>query len=244
MKNPVLQETGDSPSTRLPHNLAEFLETAWTLEELGQACLEDIVRTTGTEVSDELLSELKESDLISIERDKHVRLLSEGRRQAIQIIRRHRLAERLICDALGQRVEDAEDAACEFEHLIAEGITSSICTLLGHPRFCPHNKPIPEGDCCRQAREELGPIVTSSDLLELGGRARVAYIAAREHGLVQKLAALGISPGVQIKLLQKWPSFVFQCEETEVAVEAAVARDIYIWQRDSHHCPRRIWGQW
>lgn len=193
-------------------------------------CLEDIVRKTAMHVSDELLSQLQESDLIHIDADKHVKLLPEGRRQAIQIIRRHRLAERLICDALGQRVEDTEDAACEFEHLIAEGITSSICTLLGHPRFCPHNKPIPEGNCCRQAREDLRPIVNSSNLLDLGGRARVAYIAAREHGLVQKLAALGISPGAQIKLLQKWPSYVFQCEETEVAIEEAVARDIYVWQ--------------
>ncbi len=207
-----------------------MLETVWTLEEQGWASVDDIVRDAATYVSPELLAELQQAKMISIGSDQRVKLLQDGREQAVQIIRRHRLAERLMCDVLSRRVEDIEEAACEFEHLIAEGITSSICTLLGHPRFCPHSKPIPEGECCVQAREELHPIVVSGDLLGVGATARVAYIATREHGLMQKLGALGITPGVTIKILQKWPSFVILCDETEIAVEANVARSVYVWK--------------
>jgi DtxR family Mn-dependent transcriptional regulator len=127
-------------------------------------------------------------------------------------------------------VDDSEDAACEFEHVLAEGITNSICTLLGHPRYCPHNRPIPEGDCCRQAREELKPIVVSCDQLSVGESARIAYLSTREHARLTKLSALGITPGAVLKLLQKWPTYVFQCDETEIAIEGEVARNIYVWQ--------------
>jgi len=126
-------------------------------------------------------------------------------------------------------VDESENAACEFEHVLAAGITNSICTLLGHPRFCPHNRPIPEGDCCRQARDELKPIVISCEQPSVGEAGRIAYMTTREHARLMKLSALGISPGITLKLLQKRPSFVVQCDETEIALDRDVARNIYIW---------------
>ena len=215
---------------RISEDISEVLEAVWTLEEEGDATLEKVVRNADTKVSDTLMRSLSSEGFIVIDDNKRVRLLSRGREIAEQIIRRHRLAERLICDALGSHVEDSEAAACEYEHVLAEGITNSICTLLGHPRFCPHNKPIPEGDCCRQAREELRSIVVSCDQLHIGETARVAYFSTREHSRLLKLSALGISPGTSIKLIQKWPAYVVQCEETEVALEPEVAKNIHVWQ--------------
>jgi len=215
---------------RISEDISEVLEAVWTLEEEGDATLEKVVRNADTKVSDTLMRSLSSEGFIVIDDNKRVRLLSRGREIAEQIIRRHRLAERLICDALGSHVEDSEAAACEYEHVLAEGITNSICTLLGHPRFCPHNKPIPEGDCCRQAREELRSIVVSCDQLQIGETARVAYFSTREHSRLLKLSALGISPGTSIKLIQKWPAYVVQCEETEVALEPEVAKNIHVWQ--------------
>jgi DtxR family Mn-dependent transcriptional regulator len=215
---------------KISEEIAEVLEAVWTLQEQGEATIEKVARDADTKVSDALISTLSAEGLIVVDENKRVRLLSKGRELAEQIIRRHRLAERLICDALGSHVEESEDAACEFEHLLAEGITNSICTLLGHPRFCPHNKPIPEGACCRQAREELRSIVVSCDQLQVGETARVAYFSTREHSRLLKLSALGISPGASIKLIQKWPAYVVQCEETEVALESEVARNIHVWQ--------------
>lgn len=215
---------------RIPEEIAEVLEAIWTLQEQEDATIEKVVREADTKVSDTLIGTLSREGLIAVDDAKHMRLLPKGRKMAEQIIRRHRLAERLICDALGTEVEDSEDAACEFEHLLAEGITNSICTLLGHPRYCPHNKPIPEGDCCRQAQEQLRSIVVSCDQLQIGESARVAYFSTREHSRLLKLSALGISPGASIKLIQKWPAYVVQCEETEVALEPEVAKNIHVWQ--------------
>ena len=208
----------------------EILEALWTLEEKGSATVETVSSEVTRGDSRELLELLERESLITIDPKGQVSLLPEGRRLARQVIRRHRLAERLQCDVLGSSVEDSENAACEFEHLLAEEITSSICTLLGHPRFCPHGRPIPEGECCLQAREELRPIVVSSNLLNVGESGRVAYLAAREHSRLLRLTNLGIAPGVQLRLLQKWPSFVLQCEETEIALEEGVAKDIYVWR--------------
>lgn len=215
---------------RIPEEIAEVLEAIWTLQEQGDATIEKVVREANTQVSDALIGTLSREGLIAVDDAKRIRLLPKGLKMAEQIIRRHRLAERLICDALGTEVEDSEDAACEFEHLLAEGITNSICTLLGHPRYCPHNKPIPEGECCRQAQEQLRSIVVSCDQLQIGESARVAYFSTREHSRLLKLSALGISPGASIKLIQKWPAYVVQCEETEIALEPEVAKNIHVWQ--------------
>jgi DtxR family Mn-dependent transcriptional regulator len=212
--------------------VAEVLETIWTLAENGQNKIDDVRRGAASEVTEDFLRTLERQDLIAIDESQSIRLAATGRRLAEQIIRRHRLAERLICDVLGAHVDDSEGAACEFEHLLAEGITNSICTLLGHPRFCPHNRPIPEGECCRKAEEELRPIVVPSDQLDVGESGVIAYVTVREHARMLKLSSLGMAPGNRLKLLQKWPSFVLQCDETEIAVESGVAKRIYV-RRDS-----------
>jgi DtxR family transcriptional regulator, Mn-dependent transcriptional regulator len=215
--------------SRTSEEIAEVLETVWTLEEQEAGTVDEVIRKAAIKIPDGLLTALGRDGLIALDGDR-VRLLPKGRQIAEKIIRRHRLAERLICDVLGSGVEDSEAAACEYEHLLAEGITNSICTLLGHPRYCPHNKPIPEGDCCRQARDELKPIVVSCDQLRVGESARVAYFSTRDHSRLVKLSALGISPGTSVKLIQKWPAYVIQCEETEIALESDVAKNIYVWQ--------------
>jgi DtxR family transcriptional regulator, Mn-dependent transcriptional regulator len=218
----------DFTTEKLPEHLGEILEALWTLDEKGQSALADVFREAETEVKDEFLDALKQQDLIAVDDARHVRLSKAGRRLAEKIIRRHRLAERLICDVLGAHVDESEHAACEFEHVLAEGITNSICTLLGHPRYCPHGKPIPEGECCRKDQEELRPILVSGDQLEVGESATIAYLCTTEHTRMLKLSALGLVPGNKLKLLQKWPSCVLQCDETEIAVEEGVARNIYV----------------
>jgi len=186
---------------RLPEPLAEILEALWTLEENGIDSLDELPRAAKAEVSVQLVEELKRRNLISV--DDGVRF---------------KLAH----------VDDSEDAACEFEHVLAEGIANSICTLLGHPRFCPHGMPIPEGECCRSVQEEVYPILVPSDQLDVGESAVIAYLCTTQHSRMMKLSSLGVTPGNRLKLLQKWPSFVFQCDETEIAVEQEVTRNIYV----------------
>jgi len=216
------------PTEKLPEHVAEILEALWTLEESGNGTLETVAHASGAELTKELLDTLEQHGLITASNGQHVKLAKEGRSLARRIIRRHRLAERLICDVLGGHVDESEDAACEFEHILADGIADSICTLLGHPQYCPHGKSIPEGECCRRAQEEVRPILVSSDQLDVGESAAIAYLCTTKHARILKLSSLGITPGNQLKLLQKWPSYVFQCDETEIALETEVARNIYV----------------
>src|SRR5580700_11233091 len=78
-----------------------------------------------------------------------VELTPRGRERAGNIIRRHRLAERLFTDSLAMDSEsEIEQQACKFEHILSPEATDKICSFLGHPRTCPHGAPIPPGPCC------------------------------------------------------------------------------------------------
>ena len=80
-----------------------------------------------------------------------VELTPRGRQRAADIIRRHRLAERLFTDSLALDSEtEIEQQACKFEHILSPEATDKICTFLGHPKTCPHGAPIPPGQCCKQ----------------------------------------------------------------------------------------------
>jgi putative ABC transport system ATP-binding protein len=78
-----------------------------------------------------------------------VELTPRGRQRAADIVRRHRLAERLFTDSLAMDSEsEIEQQACKFEHILSPEATDKICAFLGHPRTCPHGAPIPPGPCC------------------------------------------------------------------------------------------------
>lgn len=85
-----------------------------------------------------------------------VELTDRGRKKAADIIRRHRLAERLFTDSLALDSEtEIEQQACKFEHILSPEATEKICTFLGHPRTCPHGAPIPRGACCDRDAQPL-----------------------------------------------------------------------------------------
>jgi len=82
-----------------------------------------------------------------------VELTPRGRQRAADIIRRHRLAERLFTDSLSLDSEtEIEQQACKFEHILSPEATDKICAFLGHPQTCPHGAPIPPGQCCASIR--------------------------------------------------------------------------------------------
>ncbi len=216
---------------RISDEIVEVLEAVWTSEERGYDSEKRVADEAMTVVTENLLAECESDGFITRSGDGRIKLTEQGRRTAEEVIRRHRLAERLVVDVLGMTIEESEADACEFEHLVAPGVTDAICTLLGHPRFCPHNHPIPEGDCCRQSEDRLNSVVVSIDRLPIGETASVAYISARQFPRIQKLHSLGVTPGVPIKVHQRFPSFVIQCEETQIALEEDIARDIYVWRK-------------
>jgi putative ABC transport system ATP-binding protein len=92
-----------------------------------------------------------------------VELTPRGRQRAADVIRRHRLAERLFTDSLALDSEsEIEQQACKFEHILSPEATDKICTFLGHPRTCPHGAAIPPGACCGRTTAELAETFLSA----------------------------------------------------------------------------------
>jgi DtxR family Mn-dependent transcriptional regulator len=211
--------------------LDEVLEAIWAATEEGAARREDLSRIADVVVSEGLIDELKTRSLVTEAEDRSLRFTDKGEAKARSIIRRHRLAERLVHDILAMPMSEIEANACAFEHLIAPGITESICTLLGHPAQCPHGRSIPAGHCCSEARKSVEAVVVSADRMHIGEQARVAYINTKIFTRLQKLSSFGISPGVEVKLHQRRPAFVLECEQTQIALEEALAKDIYVFRK-------------
>lgn len=206
----------------LSERAEEALETLWiAIEENKKDGVH--VDTLGRRAVDELLK----AGFVSIS-DGSVALTAAGKPEARSVVRRHRLAERLLHDVLGSEENLMHEAACKFEHLLDRGLDDNICTLLGHPKVCPHGKPIPPGRCCQGEQVEMKRLVYPLSQLTPGQHGKVAYVYAAEADKLQKLIALGILPGASLRLIQKFPSFVFEAGHTQFAVDEQVADAIYV----------------
>jgi DtxR family Mn-dependent transcriptional regulator len=211
------------------HAIHEALEAIWSARELDRDNIASSQEVSKSILSDELTEDLTDAGL-AVVRGSNLRLTDKGEEEARQVIRRHRLAERLLHDILNMEVEETEASACEFEHFLAEEVTASICTLLGHPRECPHGSPIPEGRCCREAHQVVESLVVPITQLAPGEEGRVAYLSSSSQSRLHQLMAFGISPGMNVKVFQHYPTVVLQCENTQLAMESEIARDIRVWR--------------
>ena len=165
--------------------------------------------------------------LISQEGD-FVTFTDEGYEIAKEAIRRHRLAERLMVDVLDTKPSLVEEISCKFEHLLHKGLEENICILLGHPRVCPHGNRIPEGSCCLLGTNTVEKIVSPLIDIEPGKEGEVAYIYTDDSEILQKLLAMGILPGTKLKVIQKFPAYVFTVGQTQIATDVDIAKSIYL----------------
>jgi DtxR family Mn-dependent transcriptional regulator len=211
--------------------MEEILEAVYTERESGRDEADSVLAHTGTEhapdARPEDLRELESGGLVRMD-GAHVQLTDEGERRARDVVRRHRLTERLFRDLLDLGESAMESQACELEHILSPEATESVCTLLGHPPTCPHGKPIPPGSCCGTFQRTLKPLVTGLPSFDLGATGRIVFIAPRFHDRMDRLAALGVIPGSEIRLHQRSPSYVIEVGETTIALDPEIAREIYV----------------
>jgi len=208
--------------------LEEMLELIWTMKEDDDKVEKNsLIKRMKLPAADELLKTLTVEGYVKII-DSNVEFTGKGMADARLIIRRHRLAERLLHDVLEVKDDTMDSSACKFEHFLDEEVTASICTLLGHPVSCPHGKAIPPGECCERTNKEIRPVVLPLSELRAGDKARISYIVTRYHARLDKLSSMGLLPGVQIRLHQRQPTYVIQMGETQIALDTAIARDIYV----------------
>jgi putative ABC transport system ATP-binding protein len=127
-----------------------LLERIWMCGEEGTNAQLDSIRIPGAPGaldSARTLGRMADLKLVEM-RDTDVHLTETGNRRARDVVRRHRLAERLFKDTFAIDDSEAHTQACKFEHIISPELDQRICTFLGHPKTCPHGNPIPPGDCC------------------------------------------------------------------------------------------------
>ncbi len=208
----------------LEEKAEELLETLWirTEEKKDSLSLDDF-----EVIGKESIKRLLNAGYISLS-DGRVVLTSKGQPVGRNVVRRHRLAERLLADVLGTRDNLIHEKACKFEHLLDRGLDESICSLLGHPKICPHGKPIPPGRCCQQEQALAQKLVSPLSQLSQGRKGRVAYVYASESSQLQKLMAMGVLPEAPITLIQSFPTYVFQVGQTQFAVDKEIADAIYV----------------
>jgi energy-coupling factor transporter ATP-binding protein EcfA2 len=148
-----------------------LLEQIWIFGEEGKPAQAELLRVegpagqlpiVGTDVTpSRLLARMADSRLVELNGKKNgdldaqhageVRLTEFGARRARDVVRRHRLAERLFTDTFAIEDAEAHQQACRFEHIITPELDQRICSFLGHPKTCPHGNPIPPGPCCEKA---------------------------------------------------------------------------------------------
>lgn len=208
----------------------EYLEALWRAQESCRSTLEDVREQIEGDLSMDVIDALISDDLITLANDKCTLSFTEkGRARARAIIRAHRLAERLMYDAMGMSME-FETGACEFEHTISDILVNSICTMLGHPKQCPHGLPIPQGECCERALKTVQSAVVHLKDMHIGQTGRVAYINAGDDVDLHRLNGLQLRPGATIKLHQTYPTYVVECEGVNIAIDNDIANAVCVWQ--------------
>lgn len=211
---------------KLSEKAEEILEELWIeVEEEGNLFTD--MEKIPLVPEDPVFQELTDLALIEV-KEGRVYLRPEGKDEGRKIVRRFRLAERLMMDVFNIRGEAAKEKACQFEHLLNEGVDTKVCTLLNHPSTSPHGKTIPPGECCLEAQRSGNLGVVPLTELKPNDEGEIAYIQTEDNKKMQKLMAMGVLPGNRIRLIQAFPSYIFSVGYSEFAIDTNMAREIFV----------------
>jgi DtxR family transcriptional regulator, Mn-dependent transcriptional regulator len=139
-----------------------YLRTVFELEEEGivplRARIAERLHQSGPTVS-QTVARMERDGLLTVQGDRHLELTKQGRVLATRVMRKHRLAERLLTDVIGLDWELVHAEACRWEHVMSEQVERRLLALLDHPTLSPYGNPIPGLD-------ELGEEYAVEDFLE------------------------------------------------------------------------------
>jgi DtxR family Mn-dependent transcriptional regulator len=141
---------------------------------------------------------LERRGLVIHEPYKGVKLTEKGQKIALNVLRKHRLAERLLTDILQLDWSEVHEAACKLEHAIPAEIIKPLEKALGHPKTCPHGNPIPTA-CGGIIEENSEPLVNLSPKVS----GVIVKIIEEKADVLKHLATLGLIPGVCVEVEKK-----------------------------------------
>lgn len=155
-----------------------------------------------------------------------VKLTQKGRKIALQVLRKHRLSERLLVDILHMEKDKAHDVACKLEHSITEEMIKPLEDALKHPKTCPHGNPIPT-DSGEIIEEKSIPVLD----LSVGEQGIITKITEERYDLLHYLDELGLMPEASIEILEKAPfdgPITLRIGSTSHAISSAIASIIQV----------------
>jgi len=210
----------------------EYLEAILEIEEEGitpiRARLVERFGFSATAVS-ETVQRLEDHGFVELQHDRSLHLTGKGRRLATTIVRRHRLAERLLVDVIGLEWEKVHKEADRWEHAISADVEEKLVELLGDPATCPHGNPIPgsgrkidHAGSVPLSEAEPGPVSVT----------RVTESLEVRESELKVLAAARFIPGVAAHVLGREPEGVrVKTSVTEQLVPLDVAQEIFVTPR-------------
>jgi len=193
-----------------------YLRTILDLEEERivplRARISERLGHSGPTVS-QTIARMERDGLVVVEGDRHLELTVTGRAKAVHVLRKHRLAERLLHDVIGLDWAYVHDEACRWEHVMSEQVERRVLEMLDHPKESPYGNPIP-------GLEELGDdpaehfmtgVVNLVERVRIAeeatGAAKVSGVIRRlgepvqfEPELLKQLRAAGVMPGATAQL--------------------------------------------
>jgi DtxR family Mn-dependent transcriptional regulator len=195
-----------------------YLRTIYELEEEGvvplRARIAERLGQSGPTVS-QTVARMERDGLVVVAGDRHLELTEVGRGRAVAVMRKHRLAERLLVDVIGLEWEFVHAEACRWEHVMSEAVERKLVTLLDNPTTSPYGNPIPglddlvnNIDSATASRSASTPPVLEVGLQRLdefarrgGGPVEVRRIAEHvqvDADLMADLKSAGIVPGQDV----------------------------------------------
>jgi DtxR family Mn-dependent transcriptional regulator len=195
-----------------------YLRTVYELEEEGvtplRARIAERLGQSGPTVS-QTVARMERDGLLSVAGDRHLQLSEKGRHEAVAVMRKHRLAERLLSDVIGLEWSQLHIEACRWEHVMSEAVERRIVGMLTGPLVCPHGNPIPGLAELGMADGDPADVVADApptDLVTLMTASadphavvlidRISEQLQSDEELMSQLNASGIRPGHQVHVEQ------------------------------------------
>lgn len=208
--------------------LEEYLEAIWELEEEGvaviQARLVEHLEHSAPSVS-EMVRRLRDEDYVIVS-GRALSLTEKGRSRAVSVVRKHRLAERLLTDIIGLPWHKTHVEACRWEHVMSDEVEERLVTLLGNPATCPHGNPIPGAG---GPERDLVALSTSQP----GDRIRLERVTEQVEVDMPALIYLdenGFTPGAAAQVRSRAPdgTLVLEMENGSIALGPGLASQLFV----------------
>lgn len=210
----------------LSHEAEEYIETIYRLQKRkGVAKTKELAEhlhvVPGSITN--TITHLKAHGLVEHEPYRGVRLTTKGERLALDILRRHRLAERLLTDILNAEWSNVHENACKLEHALTKDVIKLLEKRLGNPKVCPHGNPIPTENG-RLEEEECIPLTEAN----LNKVCKVVKITDEKQNRLLQLISKGIKPGTSIHIVKRNPKNLILCVAGEEQV-LSYSNAVNVW---------------